>query len=993
MAHQTRAWFTSFAVAMSALALGAALAQDSDGDGFPDASDNCPSIANPNQADCDQDGVGNACESIVDATTGNMGAFGAGVNANGTLTGMVLSASVVRITVDAIADLNLPGEYATISIGGTAMPASFFVAGGTDCPATPDREIATLTAAQWNAIIGANPSGTLAVQVVGSALVGATQCPSPWVSVSVRYGDAFAACDCNHNGIPDPKDIASGAALDCNGNINPDSCDIEDGTALDCNANDIPDSCDIADGTLPDCNENGIPDGCDITSGAAQDCNGNGIPDSCDLVAAAPYAGAVQWPSAQGGNGHWYYPLDEGGSWQQVSAAATAIGGHLATIRSGAENAFVRTLLPPSTYYWIGGTQPVASCEPGCAWGWTTGEPWVYTNWDDTEPNEYQGASEDQVMVVTSGKWWDAGLTWTTAGLVEWDTAADCNANAIPDSCDISAGTSPDCNSNGVPDSCDVAAGTVPDCNANGIPDACDIASGAAHDCNGNAIPDSCDIASGTSNDVEPNGVPDECKTDCNGNGLPDAWEIAQGLVPDCNANAVPDSCDIATGFSRDCNANSVPDSCDIAAGAADEDLDTRIDSCEYAIGDFDLNGTLDAFDLAFILGLWGQMNPPYGDLDGNGVVAGGDLAALLAGWGTVPAVPPVIFAVSPSSGPLAGGTAITISGANFLGATSVTIGAVAATSVFVVSDATITAVTGATAVGGPATVAVTTPAGAHSLAGGFSYGVPSWATLLAWSPDPAVVTNATLRAAIAATGLPWRVRDNASNIEMLLVPPGTFMMGCSASTSYGCNSSENPVHQVTLTSAFYLGRTEVTQAQWQAEMGSNPAYFKTYADSPSRPVEQVSWNTIQGFLSQNSLRLPTEAEWEYAYRAGTTTAFHSMPGYPSGTNTDGLLTNIAWYSSNSGSQTHAVAGKSANALGLHDMSGNVWECVNDWYSSSYYASSPGTNPTGPSSGSYRVCRGGSWVNASGSCRASGRSGTNPDDASIYVGFRVARTP
>ncbi|MDA1262546.1 MAG: SUMF1/EgtB/PvdO family nonheme iron enzyme, partial [Planctomycetota bacterium] len=99
----------------------------------------------------------------------------------------------------------------------------------------------------------------------------------------------------------------------------------------------------------------------------------------------------------------------------------------------------------------------------------------------------------------------------------------------------------------------------------------------------------------------------------------------------------------------------------------------------------------------------------------------------------------------------------------------------------------------------------------------------PTWATVLAWTPDPAVVTNTTLRNAITASGLPWRVRDNSSNIEMLLVPAGTFTMGCSASTSYGCSSNESPLHQVTL-SAFYIGKTEVTQAQWQGVMGSNPS-------------------------------------------------------------------------------------------------------------------------------------------------------------------------
>jgi len=116
-----------------------------------------------------------------------------------------------------------------------------------------------------------------------------------------------------------------------------------------------------------------------------------------------------------------------------------------------------------------------------------------------------------------------------------------------------------------------------------------------------------------------------------------------------------------------------------------------------------------------------------------------------------------------------------------------------------------------------------------------------AWATVLEQSPNAAVVPDATVRAKIVASGFPWRVRDKSSGIELLLIPGGTFTMGCSASTSYFCISNENPTHQVTLSKAFYLGKTEVTQAQWQTTMGSNPSAFQNYSDSPSRPVEQVS--------------------------------------------------------------------------------------------------------------------------------------------------------
>jgi formylglycine-generating enzyme required for sulfatase activity len=157
--------------------------------------------------------------------------------------------------------------------------------------------------------------------------------------------------------------------------------------------------------------------------------------------------------------------------------------------------------------------------------------------------------------------------------------------------------------------------------------------------------------------------------------------------------------------------------------------------------------------------------------------------------------------------------------------------------------------------------------------------------------------------------------------------------------------------------------------------------------------VEQVSWNMIQGFLSATGMRLPTEAEWEYACRAGTTTAFHGWAGQTAGTNDDNLVGSIAWYASNSSGQTRPVGGKAANGFGLHDMAGNVWEWVGDWYGSTYYTSSPLEDPQGPSSGSNRVLRGGSWLSAAGSVRSSGRVGLSPGDADRFFGFRVARAP
>ena len=379
------------------------------------------------------------------------------------------------------------------------------------------------------------------------------------------------------------------------------------------------------------------------------------------------------------------------------------------------------------------------------------------------------------------------------------------------------------------------------------------------------------------------------------------------------------------------------------------------------------------------------------GDISGDGRTDAVDLAIVLTNWGVcTPASS--IDGVYPSSGPVAGGTPIAIVGVDLGATASVTIDGVLCPKFNVESPTVVTAVTRAGTVG-PKALVLRNSQGQQIASSSFIYAVTSlpWATVIQQEPDPAVVTNSALRTAIAATGLPWRVRDNGTGIELLLVPPGIFDMGCiQGSDNYGCSGQEVPVHAVTLTNAFYIGRYEVTQAQWQAKMGSNPSWFQGQADSPSRPVEQVSWPTIQGFLSATGLRLPTEAEWEYACRAGTTTPFHSGPGFPNGTTDDNLVSQIAWWAG-TGSVTHAVGGKAANALGVHDMSGNVWEWCNDWYGG--YSPAAQTNPAGSAFGSNRVLRGGSWASSTGEVRSSYRGNWTPDFAVRDFGFRVARAP
>jgi formylglycine-generating enzyme required for sulfatase activity len=385
------------------------------------------------------------------------------------------------------------------------------------------------------------------------------------------------------------------------------------------------------------------------------------------------------------------------------------------------------------------------------------------------------------------------------------------------------------------------------------------------------------------------------------------------------------------------------------------------------------------------------------GDISGDGKVDGVDLAGVLANWG-ICQTSPSISGVYPPVGPTTGGTPIAIIGVDLGRTASVAIDGVIAPQFSVVSAVVVTAVTPPGSLG-PRTLVLRNQAGQEIASSTFGYSVSElpWATVIEQYPNSAVVTDAALRTKIINTGLPWRVRDNGTAIEMVLIPPGTFQMGCSASTA--CNPEENPVHSVTLTNAFYMGRYEVTQSQWTARMGSNPSWFHSAsaqvpADQvPNRPVEKVSWNTIQGFLSATGMRLPTEAEWEYAYRAGTTTAFHSMPGYPNGTNHDSQLGTAAWFSSNAASQTRPVGQKAGNGFGLHDMSGNVFEWANDWYSAGYYASSPSVDPPGPSSGPGRVLRGGGWDINTDFCRSSWRFSIAPSSDGYNVGFRVARNP
>jgi formylglycine-generating enzyme required for sulfatase activity len=228
----------------------------------------------------------------------------------------------------------------------------------------------------------------------------------------------------------------------------------------------------------------------------------------------------------------------------------------------------------------------------------------------------------------------------------------------------------------------------------------------------------------------------------------------------------------------------------------------------------------------------------------------------------------------------------------------------------------------------------------------------------------------------------------NSIGMEFRLIKPGTFLMG-SPESEYGRYGDEH--HQVTLTRPYYLGVYPVTQQEYERVMGSNPSYFK----GQRHPVENVSWEDAMAFLSKlnalasekslgGSYRLPTDAEWEYACRAGTTTAY-------SFGDSESELEKYGWYSKNSGDTTHPVGEKLPNGWGLYDMHGNVWEWCADWYGA--YPIIAVTDPTGPTEGSARVFRGGGWYYGAADCRSANRGWNGPSYRGSSRGLRVALSP
>jgi formylglycine-generating enzyme required for sulfatase activity len=222
----------------------------------------------------------------------------------------------------------------------------------------------------------------------------------------------------------------------------------------------------------------------------------------------------------------------------------------------------------------------------------------------------------------------------------------------------------------------------------------------------------------------------------------------------------------------------------------------------------------------------------------------------------------------------------------------------------------------------------------------------------------------------------------NGVSMKLARIPAGDFIMG-SSDAEKGHFTNEAPQHRVKITRPFFMGVTQVTQEQYTVVMANNPSGFSGKAN----PVESVSWDDAVAFCRKLSakagktVRLPTEAEWEYACRAGSTTRF----GF--GDN-DKELDKYAWYDGNSDRTSHPVGQKKPNAWGLYDMHGNVWQWCSDWYQDSY-RDLGAVDPTGPAEGKSRVLRGGCWIDGSIFCRSASRGNLDPGRRFIYFGFRV----
>ena len=360
--------------------------------------------------------------------------------------------------------------------------------------------------------------------------------------------------DCNGNGIFDANDISSGTSADLDANGIPDECE-------DCNDNNIPDGLDISNGTSDDCQKDGVPDECQlgagptvisrVDDGIAEDSVGNSaignfiwlnafqVATGGEVLRSVDLAFGSGIPAGETVAVHvWTDPNNDGNPEDAVRRFTVTVE----SVNPGTSQ-FTTVDVPDfvlgeaGTWFFIGAQTvsrpfpaPRDFANPSALRSWVS----AGTQLDDADPDDLDAAGLFGLIdsFGITGNWLIRARSFRDG---------DCNANGIPDACDIANGTAADCNGNSFPDGCELATN---DCNANGVPDDCDLASGAASDCQPNGIPDSCEIATGSEVDTDSNGVPDSCE-DCNGNSVPDGVDISSGASADCQADGIPDECQL----------------------------------------------------------------------------------------------------------------------------------------------------------------------------------------------------------------------------------------------------------------------------------------------------------------------------------------------------------------------------------------------------------------------------------------------------------------
>lgn len=594
---------------------------DTDGDAVPDCVDNCAQTANSDQADCDGDGVGDACTPPVDC------------DQNGINDRCDIASGAADVDGDGALDACEPDCNAN------ALPDDYELTSGLadDCNLNGQIDACEISSGSGSDIDG---DGVL------------DECE----------------VDCNNNGIIDVVEIAGGAP-DCDGDEILDAC--QDGSTLRSSL-----TAPWGGGAPAELHVSGVPvpvgvvkvrlevvgDLDAVNEFATLKVNGSSIAvlfgTTGQACPAAPQVHELTYTASQ-----WNQLISGGSVVIRLEApstvSATECGSSrvaiLVSFQNGASDCDADGTSDRCELF--GGSQPDCDGdqEPDSCAIAVGAVPDCNGNDVPDSCDLVDGTLSDcdadgvpDSCAIGSGQVVDCNANGVPDSCDLSGGAPDCNDNSVIDACDISLGTSADVDSNGIPDECkadcndndlpdawEVSTGLVPDCNGNGHPDSCDIANGAT-DCNGNGVPDTCDVATGLSNDVNADGRPDECEADCNSNGVPDRYEVAQGLVADCNSNGLPDSCDLAGG-APDCNGNGIIDSCDVASGETDDNANQVPDACEFASGDFDLDGQVSGADLGILLSLWGLPNPPIGDFNGDGVIGGADLGYLIGRWSAEP--------------------------------------------------------------------------------------------------------------------------------------------------------------------------------------------------------------------------------------------------------------------------------------------------------------------------------------------------------------------